>query len=63
MSREDFDNSHHRAPQRFLGRRKRLDGGHTSQNNLLHQAMPGYWRGPLRAPRVSKTVLNPWLRK
>jgi hypothetical protein len=40
MSREDFDNSHHCAPQRFLCRRKRLDGGHTSQDNLLPQARP-----------------------
>jgi hypothetical protein len=40
MSWENFDNSHHCAPQRFLCRRKRLDGGHTSQDNLLHQARP-----------------------
>ena len=39
MTRDDFDNSHHCAPERFLGRRKRLGGGHGFQDNLLHQAI------------------------
>jgi hypothetical protein len=53
MTREDFDNSHHCAPQRFLCRRKRLDGGHTSQDNLLHQARPACLaRVSATAPRL-----------
>jgi hypothetical protein len=38
MPRDDFDNSHHGAPERFLGRRERFDSGHTFENNLLDQA-------------------------
>jgi hypothetical protein len=41
MSRDDLDNAHHCAPERFLGRREWLDSGHALEDSLLHQAILG----------------------
>lgn len=42
MSRDDLDDSHHCAPERFLARRERLDRGHAFEGSLLYQAIVGH---------------------
>ena len=56
MSRNDLDNSHHNSPQRFLGRREWLVGGHAFQHNLLHQAILGPSWDPTAPNPISRSV-------
>ncbi len=51
MTRNDFDKSHHGAPERFFGRREWRDGGHALQNSLLNQAILRSWTRPSAADR------------